>query len=698
MVVGLVAFALYAGTLAHGFVADDFIFLHQLRFKQSDFADSFAYFGRDWGMGVDFYRPLTRVYWAGLHALSGEVAWGWHLAGALLYGVSAALVYLLALRLARNSIVAVLAGLLFACHPAHAETVSWLANGSDLLAGLFCLLAALFYVMFAERGRDKSRPYMLSTAIGAGFIAPWSGQSQRIGIYLLALTCFFAGLLSKESAAGFLLVPLAYDVIFGISRDISAPGGTSIWNYGRKLGRVVARQIPFFAVVALYFWMRLGALGGIGGYSPSREGLPSIGVYMEAYSKWLLMPVAPNSAILWLLFLAVIATLAAALVLWERKAPAILQGRTLGGDDEPPHPNFPMMRTGIFGLYWLVLFLLPTVTTPPSARFVYLPTMGVALAGAVLLSPLTLFGKGMWSALKWGEARSERKWQAVSYLKLVLAVGLLLLSGRDTLRHLDAWLRAGQTSREILAQIRDGRPEPADYTPIYAAGLPQANEEALIFRTGFPEAAQLLYGNTTIEGIPVAAFPIVEQRLNEAYFVEYQGGRIAVRDDVVAALQERNKEIKAKTEEPFQVWDFRKMSDAVAWQLLQGEGSVRIEQEGLIIRVGGGGFVRPPPFKLSAPALSWFEIRARGIPVGGGASSAQLVVHWLVETRDGPVERASAPLPIALDGDFSIYRTKPPDMSVFLLSDVVTELRVELPAGIDSLIVEQARLFRLPGR
>jgi hypothetical protein len=671
LVVGIVASGLYAGTLAHGFVADDFIFLHQLRFKQPDFADSFVYFGRDWGMGADFYRPLARVYWASLHALSGEVAWGWHLAGALIYAVSAALVYLLALRLTRSNVTALLAGLLFACHPAHAETVSWLANGSDLLAGLFCLLAALFYAMFAE-----------------------IGQSRRIGIYLLSLASFSAALLSKESAAGFLLVPLVYDVVFGIRRGAGATDASR----ASRFGLLLRRQLPFFAVAALYLWMRWGALGGIGGYAPSPEGAPSPGVFIGAYSKWLFMPVTPSGTVLWLLFLSVITVLIAGLMFWERDVPALLSGGCSSGDGEQSRRRFLMARKGIFGVCWLVLFLLPTLTTPPSVRFVYLPTIGVALVGAVLLSPLALLGNRAWNALKPAGAWSARTWQAISYLKLALVVVLLLLSERDTLLHLDAWMRAGQSSRDILTQIRDGRPEPADYTPIYAAGLPQANEEALIFRTGFPEAVQLLYGNTTIEGIAVSAFPVVEQRLNEAYFVEYQGGRIVVRDDVVVALQGRNKEIKTKSEEPFQVWDFRASDVAAPWRLLSGDGSMRVESGGLTIRVQGGGFVSPAAFTLPAPALSWFEMVAQGTPVSGGSSSAQLVVHWLVETPGGLVERASAPLPIALDGNAGTYKVKPPEMSMFLLNDVVAEIRIEIPAGIDSLVVEQARLFSLPSR
>jgi hypothetical protein len=282
-------------------------------------------------------------------------------------------------------------------------------------------------------------------------------------------------------------------------------------------------------------------------------------------------------------------------------------------------------------------------------------------------------------------------------VKLALAGSLLVFSVFATLPYLDAWQRAGETGRDILAQIRVGRPEPADYTPVYATGLPQANEAALIFRTGFPEAIQLLYDNTTIQGLSVSEFPVVEQQLNEAYFVEYRGARIVPRDDVVAALQERNKQVKAKSEQPFQVWDFATPgAKPGTWERLAGDGDLEARTGGLDIRLPSGGFVRPPAFNLKAPALSWLEMAARGIPTNPSQTGAQLVIHWLVSTPGGPTERASAPMPIVLDGKRHIYRVKPPDMSVFFIRDIVTEIRIELPPGIALLTVEKAQLYKLP--
>ncbi len=741
-VVALAAFALYVGVTSHGFVADDFIFLHQLRFKQPQLVDNLVYFGRDWGMGADFYRPLARLYWALLHAIWGESAWGWHLAGAALYSATCALVSLLALRLSGRYGVGLLAGLIFAMHPAHAETVSWVANSSDLLAGLFCLLATLFYVMARspvgavrepmlsdkdsvgagpracpggsipnELGRNRpgqargpaptARPNFNATAL----VCELALHQRRNALYLLAALCFFLALLSKESAAGFILVPVAYDLIFGIGVGRSRVKGTATGiraRHLRQLSRGLARQLPFVGTLAVYLWLRWSALGGIGGYASGPGEALSLGAFVEVYAKWLLMPLVLNRTLLWVLFVAIVAGLTAVVVYWERRATIRLPGNSAGGvalPHPPPSPTYRLLRTGGFGLCWLIFFLLPTATTPPSVRFVYLPTVGVALLWAILLAPiLALFWDGAAGSVKW-----LRTWQAVSWLKLGVAGALLLLSAGDTLHHLDAWLRAGQTTHDILSQIREGRPQPEDYTPIYAAVLPQANEDALIFRTGFPEAVQLLYGNTTVEGISVATFHVVELGLNEAYFVEYREGRIVARDDIVADLQERNKQIKAKAEQPFVTWDFRATPGATpgpsqGWQIVSGAGSLEALPGGLQVRLSDGGYIRPPTFRVDAPALAKLELVAKGTATTSAQESAQLVIHWLVETPQGPSERASAPLPIALDGESHTYKIKPTNMLPFALNDTVIEIRVELPVGIASLTIEQARLFKLPWR
>jgi hypothetical protein len=657
LAVVLTSLFLYLPTLGHYFVADDFIFLHQLHFSQHAFTDSFAYFGRDWGMGAQFYRPLTRVLWAGEYSLFGESAAGWHMASTLLYSATALLVFLLAWRLSGRLILAGVAGLLFSLHPAHAETVSWVANQSDLLVGLFCVGGMLLYVQARREGE---------------------GVRRSILLYSGALVCFVLALLSKESAAGFLLVPLLYDLVFGLfsgERD-------NRQSMMQKLLPIAARQAPFWLVLLLYLGLRVAALGGVGGYTPGAlEAVVPMGVFAEAYIRWLFMPLSLDRTLFRLTLLAVMGALFAYLVIWEAKA------HEKGAEEVQSNLNLPFRhtRTAIFGAIWTLLFLLPTISTPPSLRFVYLSTVGLALMLAVLMAPLGALNK-------WVRKQSPKQEELpiISVTKLATAALLLALSLGAAITHQGYWARASQTTRDILGQMRQHRPQLDDYTYVYAANLPEANEEALIFRTGFPEVVQMLYDNTTVLGIPVPAFPVVEEHLNEAYFIEYKEGVAVPRDDLIEALQERNRNIKADKQQPFLTWD------AGDWMRLSGNGTLTVEGGKLNATLPEGGTIRPPALALPAPALAELELEMSATPIKPDDTAAQLVVHWLVASPAGSVERTSAPLVIEADGNTHTYRIKPPGMLPFLYEDTVSEIHLELPPGLADVQVERAMLYRLP--
>ncbi|HEX9988979.1 MAG TPA: hypothetical protein VGE45_10950 [Chloroflexia bacterium] len=657
LAVALTALALYLPTLGDYFVADDFIFLHQLHFSQHAFTDSFAYFGRDWGMGAQFYRPLTRVLWAGEYSLFGESAMGWHLVGTLLYSATTLFVFLLAWRLSGRLILAGVAGLFFSLHPAHAETVSWVANQSDLLVGVSCVGGTLLYM---EARRE--------------------GESVRRGVLMYggALGCFVLALLSKESAAGFILVPLLYDVVFGLFSG----AGDSRQSMMQKLLLATARQAPFWMVLLFYLLVRVAALGGVGGYTPGAlEGAVPLGVFVESYTRWLFMPLSLDRTLFRLALLAVIGALLAYLVIWEAKAH---KRRVEEGQSKPDLP-FRHTRTAIFGAAWTLLFLLPTISTPPSLRFVYVSTVGLALMPAALVAPLGVLNKRVSR-----QVAKQEELPVISAAKLGLAAFLLALSLGAAISHQGYWARASQTARDILGQMRQHRPELDDYAYVYAANLPEANEEALIFRTGFPEVVQMLYDNTTVLGIPVPAFPVVEEHLNEAYFVEYRNGVVVPRDDLIEALQERNRKIKGDKQQPFLTWD------ADDWIVLSGNGSVGVEGGKLNVALPEGGTIRPPVFTLPAPALAELELEMSAMPIKPGDTAAQLVVHWLVASPAGSVERTSAPLVVEADGNMHAYRIKPPGMLPFLYEDVVSEIHLELPPGLAGVQVERATLYRLP--
>ncbi len=164
----------------------------------------------DLGATQQYYPLVHSLFWLQAR-LWGDNPLGYHLVSLGLHGTSAFVLVLILRRLAIPG--AVLAGVIFALHPVHVESVAWMTELKNTLSGTFYLGAALAYLQF-----DRLR------------------QGRFYG---RALALFVLALLSKTVAA---TLPAALLVVFW-------------WQRGR-LGwrRDVVPLVPLFA---------LGAAGGL---------------------------------------------------------------------------------------------------------------------------------------------------------------------------------------------------------------------------------------------------------------------------------------------------------------------------------------------------------------------------------------------------------------------------------------------------
>jgi tetratricopeptide (TPR) repeat protein len=191
------------------------------------------------------YIPVTWLTLGLDYVLWGMNAWGYHLTALLLHTTNALLFYFLAYRMlalvfasaspdppltraapedahqAQNrgadrglALGAVAAALLFSIHPLRVESVAWITERRDLLAGLFSILTVLAYLEAFSRGTTGR----LQTG--------WRWTS--IGLFALAL-------LSKSIVVGLPLALLALDV-YPLRR--------------RGLPRLLIEKAPFFLASA----------------------------------------------------------------------------------------------------------------------------------------------------------------------------------------------------------------------------------------------------------------------------------------------------------------------------------------------------------------------------------------------------------------------------------------------------------------
>ena len=82
--------------------------------------------------------------------------WGHHLTNILLHAGNTVLLFLVLMRLTGATWRSACVAVLFSAHPAHVESVAWVAERKDVLSAFFWLLAVWAHVRFVEEFKVQS--------------------------------------------------------------------------------------------------------------------------------------------------------------------------------------------------------------------------------------------------------------------------------------------------------------------------------------------------------------------------------------------------------------------------------------------------------------------------------------------------------------------------------------------------------------
>ncbi|MFA5096694.1 MAG: hypothetical protein WC478_05080, partial [Candidatus Omnitrophota bacterium] len=165
--------------------------------------------------GSNFYRPLQTVSYIWDYHLWELEPFGYHLTNIILQALVSFLVFLFSRVILKDIKAAFAAALLFALHPVHTEAVAYISGRAEMLMAIFVLSSLLLFIR-GNRG--------------------------------LSLAAFIGALLSKELAAVFPLVILAY--LFFYQDGGRRPGA----------GRGLKQILPFLLIDLIYLFLRSGVL------------------------------------------------------------------------------------------------------------------------------------------------------------------------------------------------------------------------------------------------------------------------------------------------------------------------------------------------------------------------------------------------------------------------------------------------------
>jgi hypothetical protein len=687
------------------FLADDYIFLGQLTFSHNSLLDNLSWFGRDWGVGVQFYRPWVRLFYYFQFVFFGENPAGWHLFSVFLHMLNTAMVYVLGWLVSRRVAVGAVAGLVFALQPIHTEPVSWISGQTDLWATLFALGSLTCWAIYRRSLRGLSKWY-------AGTVI-----------------CFVLALLSKEVAIAIPLALLGYDFITG--------GIDRIWQHVSPRPGITTRLLKnhgaFWVILALYFGLRLLLFNGLGGYTPESGQLVDLGNFLSSYSGWLLLPLGLSGTTGLVLLGLMIAFLALCGVQeWERhrlahglpleiaeqrpepapetlddelddpqaprgKAPSPSRLSTRGEISSPvmvmahdfSPPPYYSLRTAGFGLLLIITFLLPVLLTSPAERFTYLPSTGFALIAGAVLAP---FG----NLQSTGPRFRQNYLELGFWLRILTIIALLMIYLVTTNARVTQWLEAGYTAKDILKTTREVIPGVQNYTRFLSEGVPDSNGGALIFRTGYGDAVRMLYRNDTVDVQKVNRLPIVTDRLKDSIFLEYKSStRLINHTEVVETLSRRNEVLKQF--KPFLSWNMQRNAppNAVSgnWFEVNGVGGLNYTDAGLALTVARSVNLQSPDFSIPAVQLGAIDITMKVTPKGRAFRGE---VSWYAGSSFDSSARSSEFFDIIADGQFRTYRVVLKSDSGFAYADIISRVRLSLPEGLEEVVIQKIEQTQLP--
>jgi tetratricopeptide (TPR) repeat protein len=246
LVICLLSFLAYANSLGGAFVFDDTeqIVENQDIRSWNNLAKAFTthvweFRQRPGTLDVPpplpYYRPLFTVMLTAEFHLFGLWPQGWHLVSLLLHILCAVGVFYVALLMSGRNLIALFASVLFAVHPVHAESVSWISGMTDPLFGVFFL--ASFYLYLKARATGDRRTLVISLA-------------------MLVLSAF-----AKETALSLVVLVFGYALVSSDSKTA-------------RLAGAAKRALPYAAVALIYLIPRYLVLGEMMWRNPQAPDRP----------------------------------------------------------------------------------------------------------------------------------------------------------------------------------------------------------------------------------------------------------------------------------------------------------------------------------------------------------------------------------------------------------------------------------------
>lgn len=352
ILLAVIVVAAYANSFFNPFMWDDVVLIPDNTAIQYGWKSVVSAFSPElWGLRTDdgafqrYYRPMHTLLSVIDYRIWGFDPFGYHLSNTLIHLFNTILLYFLALRLLKDNGLALVAAAIFAAHPIHTESVTFISARVDLLSSMFMLISFILYLKSGDNVKGGRR-----------------------FLYGASLFSFLLSLLSKEMSLTFPLILAIY-----------------VWVFeGRK--NVLRRASPYFILLGLYIVFRVFALPVFLESHKAQAGVATLLITASTvvfdYIRLLVVPYPLRAyySIVWhsagdiksiISFVFLLASAVTALLFLAR-------GK----------------KTAAFAIVWTFVAFAPVLNIgvlgdfSMAERFAYIPSIGFSILAAIALSML----------------------------------------------------------------------------------------------------------------------------------------------------------------------------------------------------------------------------------------------------------------------------------------------------------------------
>lgn len=406
---------------------DDWMVLENQKVRSLDTANIKEMFN-PYAQEYPVYLPIRELsyaldfrLWGGLNPA------GFHLTNILLHVLNCILLYILIKLMFKREKMALITALIFAAHPAHVESVAWIAARKDVLSGLFFLAAFISYLKFRENIRAK-----------------------RFIFYAMLVIFFWLSMLSKMVTVTLPLLIILYEICTAFKTVSENPDTVKPDSPRKKIFVVLAYTLPLFIFAGIaVFLASIAAREGaaIKWYNVEPQGLQN---YFQKL-LWHRLPTASVAAMhyfgLWLWPFGLSVRHLTPPVLgfsWSALSGVVVTLAALAGTAW----SWKKSKYIFFGAAWFFIAYAPTsniipMSTVVAERYLYLPSIGFCLIFAVILNH---------SAERLQKGGAKKIWKH-SIMVLISAL-IIVYSALTAIRCLD-WKDSGTLWQSALKQDPD---------------------------------------------------------------------------------------------------------------------------------------------------------------------------------------------------------------------------------------------------